>query len=189
MKAQNLLSELKRRRVFRVAVVYAGVAFIILQIIDVAFEYLRIPDWIGSLIIVLLGIGFVIAVALAWAFDITEQGVVRTTAKGPEAAKAPRRVLIGNKTLAIVAALAVVAAVWSWWGRPASAGPITSIAVLPLENLMNDPEQQYFVDGMHEALISELGKISALRVISRASVMQYKAAPKPLPEIRPRAGR
>ena len=178
------LSELKRRRVFRVAVVYAGVAFIIIQIIDGAFDYLPIPDWVGTAIIVVLLVGFPIAVGLAWAFDITEKGVVRTAAKEEAVeAKTPPRPFIGNKTLAIVAAVAVAVAVWSWWGRPSTAGSITSIAVLPMENLMNDPDQEYFVDGMHEALISELGKISALRVISRTSAMHYKDTDKLLPEI------
>ncbi|MBA7638985.1 MAG: hypothetical protein GH143_08750 [Calditrichaeota bacterium] len=179
----TFLSELRRRRVFRVAVVYAGVAFIIIQIIDGAFDYLPIPDWVGTVIIVLLLLGFPVAVGLAWAFDITEKGVVRTAAKESAEAKAPRRVLIGNKTLAAIAAVAVAVAVWSYLSKGEQPGPITSIAVLPLENLMNDPDQDYFVDGMHEALISELGKISALRVISRTSVMQYKTAPKSLPEI------
>ena len=178
----NFISELRRRRVFRVAVVYAGVAFIIIQIIDGAFDYLRIPEWIGTTIIVLLALGFPIAVGLAWAFDITDKGVVRT-AKGPKEAKAPRRLLISNRILAVVAAVAVAVAAWSWLGRSTAAGPITSIAVLPLENLMNDPDQDYFVDGMHEALTAELSKISALRVIGRTSTMSYKANPKPIPEI------
>ena len=181
-KLATFLAELKRRRVFRVAIVYAGVAFIVFQIVDATFEPLHLPDWAGTLVVALLALGFPIAVGLAWAFDITEKGVVRAT-KEPAEARAPRRVLIGNKTLAVVAAVAVAVAVWSWWGRPATVGPITSIAVLPLENLMNDPDQDYFVDGMHEALTAELSKISALRVIGRTSTMSYKANPKPIPEI------
>ncbi len=176
------LAELRRRRVFRVAIVYAGVAFIIFQIVDATFEPLRLPDWAGTLVVVLLALGFPIAVALAWAFDITEKGVVRV-AKEPAEAKASRRVLIGNKTLAIVAAVAVVVAVWSYLSKGEHPGPITSIAVLPLENLMNDPDQEYFVDGMTEALIADLSKIGALRVISRTSAMRYKESDKSLPEI------
>jgi len=183
VKVQNLLSELKRRRVFRVAVVYAGVAFIIIQIIDGAFDYLPIPDWVGTAIIVLLLVGFPIAVGLAWAFDITDKGVVRTAAQDTAAPQCTPRPIFGNLTLSIVAALAIIVAAWSWWGRPISAGTINSIAVLPLENLMNDPDQDYFVDGMHEALISELGKISALRVISRTSALHYKDTDKLVPEI------
>jgi len=178
------IAELRRRRVFRVAIVYAGVAFIIFQIVDATFEPLHIPDWVSGLVIILLLLGFLVAVGMAWAFDLTAEGLVRAKPeREPTAAKAPHHIVIGNKTLAIVAAVAVAVAVWSWWGRPSAAGPITSIAVLPLDNLMNDPEQDYFVDGMHDALISELGKIGALRVIGRTSVLGYRDAPKPIPEI------
>ena len=82
----TFLLELKRRRVFRVAAVYAGVTFVIIQIIDGAFPAMHIPDWVGSLVVTLLLLGFPIAVGLAWAFDITEKGVVRTPAtEGPPA--------------------------------------------------------------------------------------------------------
>ena len=177
------LAELKRRRVFRVAVVYAGVAFIVIQIIDGAFDYLKIPEWIGSLIIIMLAVGFLIAVGMAWAFDLTAEGLVRTRERKRDLPKKPPRPVIGNKTLAVIALLAVIAAAWSWWGRPSSAGPITSIAVLPLENLMGDPDQDYFVDGMHDALITELSRINALTVISRNSAMYYKDKDIRTPEI------
>ncbi len=67
----------------------------------------------------------------------------------------------------------IAASIRSWWARPTPAGPITSIAVLPLDNLGGDPEQVYFVDGMHEAIISNLSRLSALKVISRTSAMRY----------------
>ncbi|MEE9466613.1 MAG: tetratricopeptide repeat protein, partial [Candidatus Neomarinimicrobiota bacterium] len=93
------------------------------------------------------------------------------------------RPLIGNTALGIVAALAILVAAWSWFEAGDKAPEIRSIAVLPLVNLMNDTDQDYFVDGMHEALTAELSKISALRVIGRTSTMSYKANPKPIPEI------
>ncbi len=175
------LSELRRRRVFRVAAVYAGIAFVVIQIIDGTFAVMGIPAWVSRLMIIVLAIGFPIAVVWAWAFDITEDGIVR--AKGrPVDAKRKALPLISNTALAIIAVVAIAFGIWGLWGRTGAA-PIRSIAVLPLENLMNDPGQQYFVDGMTEALISELAKISALRVISRTSVMRYKTAPKPLSEV------
>ena len=94
------LAELKRRRVFRVAVVYAGVAFIIFQIIDAIFEPLHIPAWVGTTIIILLLIGFPIAVGLAWAFDITDKGLVRTRGKA-QASATSRRPILTNWTLGI----------------------------------------------------------------------------------------
>ncbi len=180
----TFFSELKRRRVFRVAVVYAGVAFIVFQIVDATFEPLHLPDWAGTLVVVLLALGFPIAVGLAWAFDITEKGVVKTPPKEEaEEAKAAHRPLIGNKTLAIVAAAAVAVAAWSYLSKGEHPGPITSIAVLPLANLMGDPGQEYFVEGMHEAIISNLSRIGALKVISRTSAMRYKDTDKLMPEI------
>ena len=121
---------------------------------------------------------------MAWAFDLTEEGLVRAKPKRePTAAKAPHHIVIGNKTLAVIAAVAVAVAVWSWLARPSAAGAITSIAVLPLDNLGGDPEQVYFVDGMHEAIITNLNRLSALKVISRTSAMRYKDTDKLMPEI------
>ncbi len=180
-KFSNLLAELRRRRVFRVAVVYAGVAFIVIQIIDGAFDYLKIPEWIGSLIIIMLAVGFPIAVGMAWAFDLTAEGLVRAKPKRePTEAKAPHHIVIGNKTLAIVAALAVIAAAWSWWGRPGQEAAMgeSSIAVLPFINMSADPEQEYFCDGITDDILTHLCKIGDLNVIARTSSMQYKGTDK-----------
>ncbi len=170
---------------FRVAVVYAGVAFIVLQIIDGAFDYLKIPEWVGSLIIIMLALGFPIAVGMAWAFDLTAEGLVRAKVKRePIAAKARHHVVIGNKTLALVAVLAIIVAAWSLLREPSpGALSISSIAVLPLDDHIGDPEQEYFTEAMHEAIISNLNRLSALKVISRTSAMRYKDTDKLMPEI------
>jgi len=179
------LAELKHRRVFRVAVVYAGVAFIIIQLVDGIFDIMGTPPWVGQVVVVLLVLGFPIAVGLAWAFDITDKGIVRTKPKRePTASKAPHHPLVGNKALAAIAVLAIIVASWSWLREPSPGGaPIASLAVLPLEDLMGDPEQEYFVEGMHEAIISNLARLSALKVISRTSAMRYKDTDKLMPEI------
>ena len=178
----NFIAELRRRRVFRVAAFYGGIAFVITEIIGNTFSYLGIPDWFGTAIIVLLILGFPVSMILAWVFDITDEGIVR--AKGrPADAKRKAQPLVGNKALAIIAALAILVAVWSWFDVGEKSPEIRSIAVLPLANLMNDPNQDYFVDGMTEALIMDLSKISALRVISRTSAMRFKDTDKSLPEI------
>ncbi|MCH7576152.1 MAG: tetratricopeptide repeat protein [Candidatus Marinimicrobia bacterium] len=172
------IAELRRRRVFRVAAVYGGVAFVLFQIIDSIFEPLHIPEWIGSLIIILLLVGFPVAMTLAWIFDITPEGIVRT--QGRSTGKPGT----SNRALIAVTIAAVAFGIWGWMRDGGSiVGEIRSIAVLPLENLMNDPNQDYFVSGMHEALTTELSKISALRVIGRTSTMSYKANPKPISEI------
>ncbi len=161
------IAEGRLRRVIRVAVVYAGIAFIVIQIIDSTFEVMGIPPWVSRLLIILLGLGFPVAMGLAWAF---------------------RRLEISNRALAIMLVVTIaVAFVFGIWGGMRDGRDRTSlirtIAVLPLDNLSGDPEQDYFVDGMQEALTAELSKISALRVTGRTSTMRYKANPKPIPEI------
>ncbi len=178
------LAELRQRRVFRVAAVYAGMAFVLGEVANNFFPALNIPDWTISFVVVLLVIGFPIAVGMAWAFDLTAEGLVRAKVKRePTAVKAPHYPLVGNKTLAVIAAVAVAVAVWSYLSKGEGPGPITSIAVLPLDNLGGDPENIYFVEGMHEALISELSKIGAVTVISRRSTLQYKDSEKTMPTI------
>jgi len=177
-----IIAELRRRRVFRVAAVYACVAFIIIQIIDGAFDYLRIPEWVGATIIVLLVLGFFIAVGMAWAFDLTAEGLVRTREIKRDQPKKPPRPVIGNKALAVIALLAVIAAAWSWWGRPGKEAEVVvetglgerSIAVLPFINMSADPEQEYFCDGMAEEIINALTHVENLRVIARTSTFAFK---------------
>jgi len=179
------LAELRRRRVFRVAAVYACVAFIIFQIIDATFDYLPIPGWVGTTLIVVLLLGFPIAVGLAWAFDLTAEGLVRTREIKSDQPKKPPRPVIGNKTLAVIAVLAVIAAAWSWWGRPGPEAALggKSIAVLPFINMSADPEQEYFCDGITDDILTHLSKIGDLKVIGRTSVMQYKNTTKRLRDI------
>ncbi len=178
---KNFIKELRRRKVFRVSGVYAGVTFILLQLVNIIFPLLMLPTWTQTFVLTLLVIGFPIAVGLAWAFDITDDGIVRT--KGKAETSTTTRPFISNTALGIVVSLAMLVAAWSWFMGDDKSPEIRSIAVLPLVNLMNDPDQDYFVDGMHEALTAELSKISALRVIGRTSTMSYKTNPKPIPEI------
>ncbi|MEE9161662.1 MAG: tetratricopeptide repeat protein, partial [Candidatus Neomarinimicrobiota bacterium] len=184
-----LLTELKRRRVFRVAAVYGGVAFVVVQIVDGAFGYLRIPEWIGSLIIILLLIGFPLAVGLAWVFDITPEGIVRTgrpSNKPGEEVSTPSgtgKLLTSNRALIVIAVLAVAFGVWSRWGGGGDALPDKSIAVLPFVNYSEVRDTEWFSDGVTEEIISQLSKISDLRVISSTSSMLYKGTGKSGKEI------
>ena len=171
------MQELRRRRVFRVAAFYGGIAFVIIQIIDGAFEYLHIPEWFGTAIIVLLIIGFPIAMGLAWAFDITDKGIVRTRGHTTGKPGTSNRALIG------VVILAIIVAVWGWLRTPADTTPDKSIAVLPFVNYSEARDNEWFTDGVTEEIISQLSKISALRVISSTSSRQYKGTGKSLKEI------
>ncbi len=103
-----IIAEIRQRRVFRVAAVYVCVAFIIFQIVDATFEPLRLPEWFSTAVVVLLLIGFPIAVGMAWAFDLTAEGLVRTRESKRDQPKKPPRPVISNKSLAVIAALACI---------------------------------------------------------------------------------
>jgi TolB-like protein/lipopolysaccharide biosynthesis regulator YciM len=165
-----------------VAAFYGGIAFVIIQIIDGTFEVMGIPAWVSRLMIIILAIGFPITVAWAWAFDITEEGIVR--AKGrPVDARRKALPLIGNSALVIIAVVAVAFGVWSWLSSPAGAMPDKSIAVLPFVNYSEARDNEWFTDGVTEEIISQLSKISDLRVISSTSSMLYKGTGKSGKEI------
>ncbi len=183
----NFITELRRRRVFRVAAFYGGIAFVIIQIIDGTFEVMGIPAWVSRMVIIFLVIGFPVSMILAWVFDITDEGIVRTKGR-PVDAKRKSQPLIGNKALATIALAAVLALVWSRFGSGTGSaseptlGP-KSVAVLPFANLSDSQEDEYFSDGMTDDIITHLAKIGDLRVIARTSVMQYKNTQKRAREI------
>jgi TolB-like protein/Tfp pilus assembly protein PilF len=167
----SFLGEIKRRRVFQVAVVYAVVAWLLVQIVDVVNEPLNLPGWFDTVVIVALAIGFPVAVILAWAFDITPQGVVRTADDLPGADES----LAATKQPPDPAQLPAAES-------PKEALP-NSVAVLPLDNLSPNPDDAYFSAGIHEEIITRLAKIKDLNVIARTSVMQYAGVARPISEI------
>jgi len=176
------IAELKRRRVWRVVVVYAVTALAVVEAADLFFPRLALPEWSVTLVVVLSVLGFPIAVVLAWAFETSPEGVRRTeAAPGDVALESARRGVL----FAAAAGIALVAG-GGWWLLAASGGgsapTIERIAVLPLSNLMDDPEQEYFVQGMHDRLISELQQ-AGIAVIARTSVLRYGAAGTPVREI------
>jgi len=181
----SFLAELKKRNVYRVAALYIIVSWLILQAADVFTSFLPLPEWTSRLIFVLLMIGLPIALILAWAFELTAEGVRRETGSAPDG---PQGIGSHKKLDILIIGSIVLILVFfglnhDWQRETVTAGEIRSIVVLPLDNLMNDPEQGYFVEGMHDALITELSKIKALRVISRTSAMHYKDSGKSVPEI------
>ncbi|MEJ2128444.1 MAG: tetratricopeptide repeat protein [Woeseiaceae bacterium] len=182
-----MLTELKRRNVYRVAALYVIVSWLILQVADVLSSILSLPEWTGKLVFLLLLLGLPIALILAWAFELTPDGIrreqpVASDATTPSTGRSKLDYVSGG---GLIAALAYFAWDNHWRSDPTVAGgsEIRSIAVLPFENLMNDPDQAYFVAGMHESLITELSKIDALRVISRTSAMRFKDSTMTVPEI------
>jgi adenylate cyclase len=178
---RSLLGELKRRRVFRVALAYAVVAFGVLQGADVLTEALALPGWTLTLVAVLVILGFPVAVVLAWAFDVTPEGVRRA---GPPVSAVPLR--LGAAAVLVLATLAG----GGWWlssGRVpvplADAGSATSIAVLPFVNMSADAENEYFSDGISEELLNLFAKVPGLQVAARTSSFAFKGRDEDITEI------
>jgi len=158
-RAGRWLAELKRRKVFRVAVVYLVVAWLVVQVASTTFEPMGLPPWTLKLVITLAALGFPLACALAWAFDVTPQGIQRTQAAAPALGHvdAPEA-----KTLPQAAAAA-----------PTSEPP-DSVAILPFVDMSPGRDQEYFCDGIAEEIINSLCCIRDLRIASRTSSFQFK---------------
>src|SRR5216117_2204199 len=175
MQTQSLLmsgflEEVKRRKVYQVAVAYVIAAGGIIQLASAAFPAWELPNWALRLVIVLLLVGFPIALMLAWAFDVTAQGIKAAPTSGASGSHLRRNVI------ALVAAGVVVSAAAGFFLLPrVSAHKVDkSIAVLPFESLSDEKENAYFADGIQDDVLTNLSKIGDLKVISRTSVMPYR---------------
>src|SRR6476661_11163199 len=177
----GFFEELQRRKVYRVAAAYIVAAGFLIQMASATFPAWELPNWSLRLVIALLLIGFPIAVILAWAYDITAQGIQIT----PTTAAHRRRNLI----LLIVTAVIISASVGFFLLPRAVWHDVDkSVAVLPFQNLSSDPENAYFADGIQEEVLTRLAKIADLKVISRASTQQYQSEPGNLAEIAKQLG-
>ena len=174
----GFFEEVKRRKVYRVAAAYVIAAGGIIQLASAAFPAWELPNWALRFVIVLLLIGFPIALILAWAFDVTAQGIKTT----PTALPGTHR---RRNVIMLVATGVIVSAVAGFFLLPrASARKIDkSIAVLPFENLSDEKENAYFADGIQDDVLTNLSKIGDLKVISRTSVMPYRGKASNLREI------
>ncbi len=189
-----LVSELRRRHVFRVAGIYVVAAWVAVQVADTAFPGMDVPEAAIRYVWLAAFLGFPLVLAFGWRYDITALGIERTP---PVDAGTQNDSSLHRTDYVILTLLAVIAAGVTYQftiqisdSRVPAQMEITqkyikpnSIAVLPLVNLSGDPEQAYFVEGMYEALIADLSRISGLKVISRTSTEQYRGSDKPLPEI------
>ncbi|HYY13450.1 MAG TPA: tetratricopeptide repeat protein [Chthoniobacterales bacterium] len=167
MNPRNFFGELKRRNVYKVAVAYAIVAWLLIQIATQVFPFFEIPNWVIRLVVALLVIGFPVALIFAWAFELTPEGLKRT--EDVDVAQSithgtDRQVERKNDI-----------------GAPSV--PKKSIAVLPFENLSEDKANVYFADGIQEEILTRLSRIGDLKVISRASTQRYKNTAEPIIDI------
>lgn len=182
-RLRDFLAELKRRRVYRVAVTYVAVAFLALQAANLLVPTTALPAWADDLVVFLAVAGFPLAVVLAWAFEITPEGVRRTESRSGvrKAAGASG----GGRTLWAVAAVLVVAAAGGWLflgGDREETSADRSLAVLPFSETGGEESAQ-FARGIHDDLLTRLSGISGLRVTSRTSVRQYGESSKTIREI------
>jgi TolB-like protein/Tfp pilus assembly protein PilF len=177
-------TELRRRNVYRVAAGYGVAAWFLIQVAATVFPAWELPFWCLRLVIVLVLTGFPIALLLGWAFEITPTGIHATEKSLPNSAptskpKARKSFLLLAGVGLIVSLLAGVLILPRAVGQRVD----NSIAVLPFENLSANPENAYFADGIQDDILTNLAKISKLRVISRTSVMSYRGNPKSVREI------
>ena len=208
----SLLKELKRRNVFKVAIAYAVTTWILLQLTDVLTQILGLPEWAPKLILLMLLVGFVPALILAWAFELTPQGIKLEKDVNREKSITPKT---GRKLdYVIIVSLGLSLGYFIWESRfeqktaeaesaktaALSAPPVeevvepeieissseidkNSIAVLPFANRSADAGDMYFTDGIHDDLLTQLSRIDAFSVISRTSVMEYRDTTKNLRQI------
>jgi TolB-like protein/Tfp pilus assembly protein PilF len=195
MNPKKFFGELKRRNVYKVAVAYAVVAWLLIQVATQVFPLFDIPNWAIRLVVLLLIIGFPVALVFAWAFELTPEGLKRT--EDVDLNKSITRGTGRKLDFLIIAVLLLVIAVFAYQrfgpGQKAvvtvsSAIPEKSIAVLPFENRSEDKANAYFADGIQDEILTRLSKIADLKVISRTSTQHYKSAPDNLREIASQLG-
>ena len=184
MNLKKFFAELKRRNVYKVAIAYAVVAWLLLQIATQVFPFLEIPNWAIRLVIMLIVIGFPIALVIAWAFELTPEGIKRT--EDVDLSPTLRRKTGRKLDFFIIAVLLLVIGILLFQRLHPSVSPAVSsaldksIAVLPFDNLSRDPDNAYFSDGIQDEILTKLAGIGDLKVISRMSTAKYKSRPEDL---------
>jgi TolB-like protein/Tfp pilus assembly protein PilF len=192
MSDRNFFAELKRRNVYKVAVAYAVVAWLLIQAASIFFPAFDAPPWVMKIFIIVIIFGFPVALIFSWAFEITPEGIKLESEIEPSRSIKRRT---GRKIVAMTIALAVVAAglfVYQFVRSRSSTPPplITnkSIAVLPFDNLSDDKSNAYFAEGVQDEILTRLAKVADLKVIARTSTQHFKSAPENLTDIAKQLG-
>jgi TolB-like protein/Tfp pilus assembly protein PilF len=190
----NFFAELKRRNVYKVAVAYAVVGWLLVQVATQVFPFLEIPNWVVRLVIALVAIGFPIALVVAWAFELTPEGLKRTEDVDlAMSARQPRK-HVWILVVIVGAAFSIgLFFIGRYTGRNTAGAirielPTKSIAVLPFENLSDDKGAAYFADGIQDEILTKLASIADLKVISRTSTAKYKSKPEDLKTVSQQLG-
>ncbi len=169
--------ELKRRRVVHVITVYASAAFVIIELINNLTEPLNLPPGLSTIVVVILAVGFPLAVILAWIYDLTPEGMEKT--KSVEEIEEGEKTVVPNAwkiatyvSFVVIVGLVVLNIVGG--SKMLKAGDIQSLVILPFDNFTGDDSLEYFVSGMHASLINDVGRLSGLRVTCKTSSNVYK---------------
>ena len=200
MKVASFFSELKRRNVYKVAIAYGVVAWLLIQVASQVFPFFEIPNWAVRFVVLAIVIGLPIALILAWALELTPEGVKRTEAA--DAAHERSRGVVWIYIIAVGAALSVSLFIFGRYTAQREASsevgarertavnqgtqqsvPEKSLAVLPFANLSGNPENAYFAAGIQDEIITRLAKIGELKVVSCLTTQRFKSAPDDLPAI------
>jgi len=184
----NFFVELKRRNVYRAAIAYGMTAWLLAQVATQIFPFFEIPNSAARFVIIALVLGFPIAMLLAWLYEFTPEGIVRTEDLDPAEARSARRATGRILDFTIIGVLLLVIAMFVVERRPfrsatGEVAPEKSIAVLPFENRSEEKANAYFAEGVQDEILTRLSKIADLKVISRTSTQHYKSAPENLSEI------
>ncbi|HKZ11116.1 MAG TPA: tetratricopeptide repeat protein [Rhodanobacteraceae bacterium] len=196
----SFLEELKRRHVWRVAVAYVVAGWLLVQVATQVFPFFSIPNWVVRLVVIIIVLGFPVAVVFAWVYELSPEGIRRTAPADSADARVPQaHRSVGQKLNAIIIAMLLLAVALMGWriyamrhenasaqaaaGSHAITQPAKSIAVLPFENLSNDKDNAYFVAGMQDLILTKLADIGDLKVISRTSTEKYKSRPDNLKQV------
>ena len=197
MRIDNFFAELKRRNVYKVAVAYAVVSWLLLQAASIFLPAFDAPPWVMKIFIIVIIFGFPVALIFSWAFEITPEGIKLESEIEPNKSIARRT---GRKIVAVTIALAVVAAGLFVYQlvrsnnavapRQSEAATVSNktIAVLPFDNLSRDPDNAYFCEGVQDEILTRLAKVADLKVISRTSTQHFKSTPDNLPQIAKQLG-
>ena len=196
----SFFRELKRRNVYKVAVAYAVVAWLLIQLASILFPTFEAPLWVMKVFIAAVALGFPLALIFAWAFELTPEGIKRTEDVAPDPSMAPRtdrKLLAGIVVAALIAAaLLAFQLLRQTESRTLPASTQTappsvadkSIAVLPFDSLSEDKANAYFAVGVQDEILTRLAKVRDLKVISRTSTQQYQSKPGNVPEIAKQLG-
>ena len=192
----SFFSELKRRNVYKVAVAYAVVSWLLIQAASILLPTFEAPPWGMKVLVLIIVLGFPAALIFSWAFEITSEGIKFESEIAPNESIKRKT---GRKIVAVTVVLAVIAACLFIFQfvRARSTSPATpaspvltnkSIAVLPFDNLSRDPDNAYFCEGVQDEILTRLAKVADLKVISRTSTSHFKSVPENLPAIAKQLG-